>query len=568
MFPDLQAAAMTVLSQAFPSIDVPLQWTVPQEESHGDATTNIALQIARSLGKQPREIAEMLSQELQSFPMIAKVDVAGAGYVNVWLTNEALLRELQESVDAAQPRAPSKKADPIIVEYSQPNIAKPLGVHHLIGTVLGQATVNMHRFAGDTVISWNYIGDWGTQFGKLAVAYEKWGAGKPVLEHKLDDLLSLYVRFHDETEKYSELEDQGREAFRKLEQGDKKLRAFWEDVVTITKESLADVYQRLHVSFDLDLGESFYEDKMESVLEEGRKKGVFTIGEGGALIVQFPEEKNMPPYLVLKGDGATLYSTRDLAQMRYRIDTYHPKAIYIFTDIAQKLHFEQLFETCTMLGWTDMPTFENVLFGRMRFTDKSMSTRKGNILHLEQVLDEAVRRAEVVIAEHEEIQAEDTKELAEMMGIGALVYGILSQNRKMDLVFDWDRMLSFEGNSAPYLQYTHARARSVLAKSGDSSFGDLTLIRIDELSERERVLIRTLLRFPSVLEEATATHMPHKLANFLYELAQAFNAFYNSDPILQAEEPMRRLRLALTFFAAELLQVGASLLTLRLPNRM
>jgi arginyl-tRNA synthetase len=216
------------------------------------------------------------------------------------------------------------------------------------------------------------------------------------------------------------------------------------------------------VTFDTDLGESFYEDKMQPVLDEGIKKGVFTEGEGGALIAQFGDA--MPPYLVRKGDGATLYSTRDLAQMRYRIETHNPKAIYILTDIAQKLHFEQLLATCKQLGWK-LPTFENILFGRMRFVDKSMSTRKGNVLALEHVLDEAVARAEEIIKKRgDAIQTDDPKDLAEMMGVGSLVYGILSQNRKMDLVFDWDKMLSFEGNSAPYLQYTHARAKSVLRR--------------------------------------------------------------------------------------------------------
>ena len=252
--------------------------------------------------------------------------------------------------------------------------------------------------------------------------------------------------------------------------------------------------------------------------------------------------------------------------MRYRIDTYHPQAIYILTDIAQKMHFEQLVETCKQLEW-ELPAFENVLFGRMRFVDKSMSTRKGNVLKLEHVLDEAVARAQSIIDERgDAIQTDNPKELAEMMGVGSLVYGILSQNRKMDMIFDWDKMLSFEGNSAPYLQYTYARARSVLRKAevGD----DLSPPKVDAFTPNERLLLTRLLQFGAALEEARAEHLPHKLANYLYQLCQDFNLFYNTEQMLQAEEPQRSLRLFLTSLTSVVLRTGAELLTLRVPERM
>ncbi len=562
----LSAEATKILEHSF-SLEVDsVSWQRPREADHGDLATSIALQLSKKIGKNPREIAAALVAGLQKSKLVERAEIAGPGYVNVWLQPAVLLQELEETQRKTKPLKQRKGEAPVIVEYSQPNIAKPLGVHHLIGTVLGQSVVNLYRHAGYTVLSWNYIGDWGTQFGKLAVAYEKWGKGKPVSGFTLDELLGLYVRFHAEAEQDATLEEQGRTAFQKLEKGDKKLRAFWKDVVAVTRASLADIYARLQVSFDLDLGESFYEDKMENVLFEGKKKKVFTAGEGGALIVQFREEKNMPPYLVLKGDGATLYSTRDLAQMRYRIDTYHPGEILIFTDIAQKLHFEQLVETCTMLGW-QLPAFENVLFGRMRFADKSMSTRKGNVLHLEEVLDEAVTRAQGIIQERgDTIQTDNPKELADMMGIGALVYGIVSQNRKLELVFDWDKMLSFDGNSAPYVQYTYARARSVLRKAeAQKSKKPKTVMLFTAL---ERLLVGTLLQFSDVLEEARMTRMPHKLTNYLYQLCQDFNAFYNVEPIVKADEPARSLRLFLTSLVASVLQTGAEILTLRLPERM
>lgn len=565
MHAPLSKKAHSVLEKSFSVTDLDVTWDRPREANFGDLSTSIALGLAKKLGKKPREIADVLAEGLRADASVEKVEVAGPGYVNVWLTPAALLKELSHTRQACVAKVAKKTGKPVIVEYSQPNIAKPLGVHHLLTTVIGQAISNIQEHTGDTVIRWNYIGDWGTQFGKLAVAMQLWGGKKPTSEYTLDELLDLYVKFHDEVEKDASLEEKGRDAFRRLEQGDKELRAFWNDVVTITKASLAGIYERLHVRFDLDLGESFYEDKMAPVLEEGKKKKVFTEGKEGALIVEFPNEK-YPPYLVVKGDGATLYSTRDLAQMRYRMDTYHPKAIYIVTDVAQQLHFNQLVETCQMLGWK-LPEFENVLTGRMRFADKSMSTRKGNILRLKEVLEEAVSRAEKIIEERgDSIQTDDPKDLADMIGIGAVAYGILSQNRKMDMVFDWDKMLSFEGNSAPYLQYTHARARSVLRKAEDAPSAKDP--KIAELSGTERLLIRTLLLLPSVLEDARDNRMPHKLANYLYQLCQDFNAFYNVDPILKAEGPARAFRLSLTSLTADVLKTGAELLTLRVPERM
>jgi arginyl-tRNA synthetase len=562
----LSTAAAIHLASAYQVTDVPVTWQPPTDRQFGDTCTTVALRLGKQLGKNPKEIAESLAKALASHPDVAQATVAGPGYVNVTLKPMALLSSLEDTLAAAQPRKINKKDAPVIVEYSQPNIAKPLGIHHIIGTVVGQAISNLYEHAGKNVLRWNYLGDWGTQFGKLAVAYEKWGNGKRPKDCTLDEMLDLYVKFHQEAEAHPELEDEGRAAFRKLEAGDKAMRSFWEEVVAVTKRSLSGIYDRLHVAFDVDYGESFYEDKMQALIEEGKKKGVFQPGEGGSLIATFSEESKLPPYLIVKGDGATLYSTRDLAQMRYRIDTYHPAAIYILTDIAQKLHFEQLVATCGQLQW-ELPEFENVLFGRMRFSDGKMSTRKGNILKLEHVLDEAVERAaEVIAARGEAIETDDPAALAEMMGTGALVFGILSQNRKMELVFDWDRFLAFDGVSAPYLQYSYARAKSVLRKSGGTDFPAPQ--SLDELSGHDRTLLATLLEFPQALLEATEERLPHKLAQYLIRLCQEFNGFYGASPILASEGQTQTLRLHLTSVTASILVTGARLLTVTLPERM
>lgn len=562
MFDALTTEAKRILSQKYGQ-DAEMFWLVPRELERGDASTSAALSLAKRVGKPPREIATALAEGLARLPGVEKADVAGGGYVNVMLTSDALLAELTVVGGA---KGQSKGKAPVVIDYSAPNIAKPLGIHHILSTVIGQAIANIYRYEGYPVVAVNHLGDWGTQFGKLAVAMERWGGSEKVASLGLDGLLRLYVKFHDEAESDSSLEQEALAAFRKLEAGDADMRAFWKEVVETTMVSVQRIYDRLHVSFDAVQGESFYEDKMAPVLAEGKKSGVFHVGEGGALIAEFPPEKNLPPFMVVKSDGATLYSTRDLATVRFRIDQWHPEAILYVVDVAQSLHFQQLFDTVQQLGW-DVPKLEHVVFGRMRFADASMSTRKGKVLKLEDVLDEAVRRADQVIEEHREtIQTDDRAALAEIMGIGAVVYGILSQNRKMDIVFDWKKALSFEGNSAPYIQYTYARSRSVLRKGevDEPPFPK----KVPSLTHSERLLVRALLLFSGAVTDARENYMPHKLATYLYQLSQDFNAFYNSEPILKAEGPVRELRLALTALTASVLKVGAELLTLRVPERM
>jgi arginyl-tRNA synthetase len=568
MFEVLTAEALKILQKEFPGTDLKVSWQIPREKGRGDASTTVALSLAKRTGKKPQETAEILVKSLRKLPSVEAVEAAGQGYVNVTLKPDALLEELRYSREAHAERIKQNgKCKPVLIDYSAPNIAKPLGVHHILSTVIGQALANIFRSEGFETVSINHLGDWGTQFGKLAVAMERFGKGKSVADLGLDGLLDLYVKFHDALEGDSSLEEEARAAFQKLEAGDKAMRAFWQDVVSVTMHSLEGVYERLHVTFDEVQGESFYEDKMRPVIAEGKKKKVFTKGEEGALIAQFPEESGLPPFLVLKGDGATLYSTRDLATLKYRMDRWHPEEILYVVDVAQSLHFQQLFATAEKLQW-DVSHLEHVVFGRMRFADKSMSTRKGNIVKLQDVLDEAVKRADAVIEEHREtIQTDDRSNLAEMMGIGAVVYGILSQNRKMDIVFDWDKMLSFEGNSAPYLQYTHARALSILRKADAGAALEFP-VKISAFTVTERMLLHSLLRLPDVLLEARETKMPHKLANYLHQLCQDFNAFYNVEPILKAEEPARAFRLALTSLTASVLRQGAEILTMRVPDRM
>jgi len=563
MFLSLSKQVQKVLKDQYDLDGISVSWQRPQESSHGDSATAVALQIAKKVGKKPQEIAQTLVDALQELDTVERCKVAGPGYVNVWLTPTALLEELGKTRKACTPRVKRKDEAPVVVEYSQPNIAKPLGIHHVMSTVIGQAIANLYDYQGYNVIKVNYIGDWGTQFGKLFIAFDKW-ATKPVEECTVEDLLDMYVKFHNEAEKDSSLEDEARAAFARLEKGDDAMRTFRLAVVDISMKSLLKMYERLHITIEHQHGESRYEDLMKPVIELGKEKGVFTEGREGALIAEFPEDSHMPPAIVLKGDGATIYHTRDLAAIRNRTDQWHPQAVYHVVDVAQQLYFQQLIAMGNML-WDDLPTWEHIIFGRMRFADKNMSTRKGNMLRLEHVLDEAVERAQKIIDDHgDSIQTDDKEGLAEMMGVGSVAYGTLSQNRKMDMIFDWDKMLSFDGNSAPYVQYTHARAKSVLRKGGD--FSEPT--GITEFAEKERSLLNTLLQFERVLDEACTSQMPHVLCNYLFSLCQEYNSFYSDIPILKAEEPQRSLRLSLTSLTATVLKAGAEILTLRVPEKM
>ncbi len=563
-FDSLTADVQKYVAKTYGVADINPGWQFPQAIAHGDLTTSVAMRLGKQLSKQPKEVAEGLAAELSLHADVEKVEVAGAGYVNLRLKPAALLRGLKETQAACSAKI-TKGENPVIVEYCSLNIAKPLGVHHILTTMIGQALANIYVHSGYSVVRWNYLGDWGTQFGKLFVAYKRWGKGGDPTSLSLDDLLSLYVKFHEEAEKDAALEEEGQAAFKRLEQGDAEVRKVWQAFVDVTKRAVMPVLERLQVKFDTDLGESHYENAMQPIIDEGTKKGVFKPGERGATIVEFAPPSTLPPAMVLKADGATNYLTRDLALARDRVERYNPSAILHVVGAEQSLHFQQLMEIVKLLGW-EMPKWEHISFGRMRFADESMSTRKGNIVRLEEVVAEAVERARAIIKERgEAIQTDDPEALAEMMGVGALVYGVLSQNRKMDIVFDWDKMLSFEGNSAPYLQYAYARARSVLRKAEME-----TMLPADaaSLTDADRSLIKTLSEYPRALSEALTEHMPHKLANYLYALAQEFNTFYNAEPILKSEDQTKILRLSLTSLCASVLRSGSSLLTLRLPERM
>jgi arginyl-tRNA synthetase len=374
----------------------------------------------------------------------------------------------------------------------------------------------------------------------------------------------LYVKFCDAAEKDAALEDEARRIFKALEEGDSHFKERWEWMVAVSLEELETILKRLYISVDHHMGESFYLERAEAVIEDGVSRGLFVEGEGGALI--FNRGESETPALVRKSDGTTLYLTRDLATLKYRVETWHPERIWYVVDHAQSLHFEQVFEVASALGYAESGVAEHIVFGRMRFQDASMSTRKGNIIKLMDLLDEAAEKAGHLAAEKgSELPRAELLALRELMGVAAVKYGVLSQDRVKDIVFDWDKVVTLEGNSAPYLLYSYARGHSILSKAGE-----LAAVGLPVLTEPlELELLRVLLRFPSVLEQAYGERKPHVVATHLYGLCQTFNRFYGTVRVADVtDERVKRSRVGLVRAFTLQLKAGLGILGIPVLERM
>ena len=563
------------IKKCFPGAAVLAKVEYPATPGHGDYASACALELAKKEGANPREVAEKIVAALKTPDWISKVEIAGPGFINFFIAPK-FLTEFVCEIDKAGEKFGSGqdgKGKTIVIDFSQPNIAKPLGIHHLLSTIIGQSLYNLYKFLGYKCVGVNHIGDWGTQFGKLTYAYRKWGDRAAVEKNPIAELLKLYVKFHEEVEKDASLEDRGREEFRKLEKGDEENKKLWEWFCRVSMEEVQKTYDYLGgIHFDHTQGESFYEDKMEEILELGKLKKVFVKGEEGSLIVKFPGDK-YPPYLVQKSDGATLYSTRDLAAVNYRTKTWHPEKILYVVDVAQSLHFQQLFETAKILGLSKTQLI-HVIFGRMQFKDKKMSTRKGNIVLLDEVLKESVAKA-LKIVEEKNPDLKNKESVAHAVGVGAAKYTVLSQNRTTNIVFDWEKMLTLSGNSAPYLQYVYARAKSILRKNSKFKIQNPKHKPEAQNSKKyilkepqELALARLLPKFPEILRHAAGEYKPNMIAGYLFEVASAFNGFYNSVPVLQGAESEQAGRLALVEATTIVLKNGLNLLGIETPEEM
>ncbi|OGI69585.1 arginine--tRNA ligase [Candidatus Nomurabacteria bacterium RIFCSPLOWO2_01_FULL_42_20] len=532
----------------------------PEDLSHGDYSTNVAMVLAPKSGLKPLQLAEKLksdlSKGLQKGGFIEKIDIAGPGFINFYLSPEFFNESIKEILERKSDFGKNDlgKGKKVIVEYSSPNIAKPFTIGHLRSTIIGDSIAKILEFSGHQVIRDNHIGDWGTQFGKLIVAIKKWGDEKKLNKSKnpVKILVDLYIKFHKEVEKNPKLEDEAREWFKKLEQHDKETFSLWKKIVDWSMKEFNRLYGRLGVKFDEILPESFFEEKMREVLEEIKNKKIGQMSEG-ALVIFFTEESHLPPLLVQKSDGTSLYATRELATDKYRKEKYG-KDIVIINEVGseQKEYFKQIFAAEEMLGWFKKGERVHISHGLYRLPEGRMSTRKGNAVWLEDIVNEAVKRA-----------GEFNREVAEPVAIGALKFNDLKRESKSDIVFSWDEILNLKGDSGPYLQYTYARARSVLLKAEQEKIKPSTIYHLPATDPE-----RLLYRFPEVVERAVREYSPHYIAIYLLDLASAFNSFYNEIKIVDKNDPDSPYKVALTQAVSIILKNGLWLLGIQTPEKM
>ncbi len=548
-----------------------------ENDKFGHYFTNIAFGLAKTAGRKPIEVAEELSEKIKnSAPtgFFLKVEAAPPGFINFLLSDETVRGYFAEILPdlVNYGRSSVGKEKTVIVEYSQPNIAKKMHVGHLRTTIIGDVLANTTEFLGYKAIRWNYLGDWGTQFGKLIAAYKMWGDEKAVKANPINTLQELYVRFHDEMKlslgRMKELEKQGREEFKKLEEGDKENRKLWKWFKDESLKEFGKVYDILGVRFDTEIGESFYEKDIKPLAARLIKDGIAKISEGAVVI---PLEKyGLPPALIQKSDGASLYLTRDIANLEYRIKKYKPEKILYVVGNEQSLHFEQLFAVADILGLNKKTELAHVKYGLvLGEKGKKLATREGRAILLESVLGKALDLARKIIEEkNADLAEKNKKEIAEAVGIGALKYGVLKENRNTDIAFDWNKILAISGDSAPYLQYTYARLRSVLRKAGDDNIkigGDLKKIG----REAELQLMRKIFDFPDAVSRCGEILETNNLTEYLYKLAVSASRFYETTPIIkEADEARRKELLALVVAAATVLKSGLDLLGIEAPERI
>ncbi|MBS7334794.1 MAG: arginine--tRNA ligase [Eubacteriales bacterium] len=537
---------------------------IPPDRSMGDYAFP-CFRLAKAMRKAPPAIAEELRAGITLPSSITKAEVKG-GYLNFFedragAASATIKRVLAEGENYGHSNEGGGKN--VCVEFSSINIAKPFHIGHLPSTAIGNSLNRIYKALGYNTIAINHLGDWGTQFGKMIVAYKKWGGGKPIEESTVRELVKLYVRFHEEAEKDESLNDEARAWFRKIEQGDSEAVDLWQRMKTLTLKEVGEVYKLLGVEFDSYAGESFYEDKMQAVIDELDAKGLLKTDKG-AKIVDL-SEYNMPPCIIVKSDGATLYATRDLAAAIYRKKTYDfVKSIYVVA-YQQNLHFQQFFKVLELMGYDWVKDCVHVNFGMVSMEEGTLSTRHGNVVYLEDVLNASIEKTLEIIKEKSP-DLEDKEAAARAVGVGAVVWGILYNSRIKDTSFSWKKMLNFDGETGPYAQYTHARCCSVLRKAGgyDEADIDCTLLS----GEAETALVKAIAAFPDTVKAAAEKYEPYLIARAAIEICSRFNKFYYDCRIMDDDMHIRNARLALTDAARICIKNALYLVGLEAPERM
>lgn len=539
---------------------------IPQNKNFGHYSTNCALKLAKLEGKNSVELANELKNIILNQKEISdifeKIEVVSPGFINFYLTPQSIQKEftqIYKNKEKFFTKSFNNKGKVVVIDYSAPNIAKPMGIGHLRSTIIGQALYNIFKFTGYKVIGDNHLGDWGKQFGMLIAAYKNDGQPKRI---DINYLMGLYVKFNAQMKENPELENIAREEVKKLQQGDKKNLAIWKKFYKVSISEFNQMYKLLNVKFDYFLGESFYNPMLNSLVKDALKNGVAQESQG-AIVIEIGDNKT--PMLIQKSDGAYLYATTDLATVKYRVNKFKPDLILYVIANEQSLHLEQLFIASKKLGLIKNEKLAHIKFGLILASDmKKFSTRAGKTIFLLDVINEAIERAKKTASDKKKDLTNKEKEnIAKVVGIGAVKYNDLSQNRLSDIAFDWNRMLNLEGNSAPYLQYTYARLKSILRKAKQAKFDSKYLN--DEL---EIDLMVKLSQFSDVLEKITQTYYPHYLTDYLYELAKQTNAYYQKVPVISADKNQKTARLALVYSISQTLKTGLNLLGIETLEKM
>ncbi len=557
--------------------DAEVGLSVPPSHVPGDFAIEV-FALAKKLGEKPNEVAKKIADDINKGQagLVKDATVAGA-FVNVETHKERLYQdilskilELGESYGESDINA-GKTA---IIDYSAPNIAKPIGVGHLRSTIIGQALSNIYHETGYSVVRDNHLGDWGTQFGSLIYAYKEWGDEKKIAGNPIGELKDLYVRFHQLSEEHPEMKDKARELFVRLEKKDQEMVALWKRFRDLSLKDFERVYEQLGIKFDTNIGESYFTEQADKLVDECLANGFCRKDEASEAVV-VDQMGDIPSFLLRKQDGSSLYLSRDLATLQFRANTFKPDAVLYVVGNEQDLNFKQLFELAKRAKYMpDGMVAKHIGFGMVLREGKKMSTRKGTLIELDELISQSIEKSkEILLQKNPDADPKELDKVAEIVGIGAILYNDLRQSRVKNISFDWDRMLDLEGGSAVYLQYSYVRINSILRKLTET-YGEIDLSTLDKgdisfTNKSEFDLAKKLMMFPEIIAKAQETDSPHHVCVYLEELALLFNSFYNETSILKTEDQkLRDSRIALSKSVALVIKKGLSLLNIKVPEKM
>ncbi len=557
---DISAAIANVISVDVNDILNSIE--IPPDKKMGDYAFP-CFKLAKILKKPPVDIANDILEKIVKPNFVKSIDIKGA-YINFFADKSFFVKEvLLKANDKDYGKSDIGKGKTVVIDYSSPNIAKPFHVGHLRSTVIGNALYKIYNAIGYNCVGVNHLGDWGTQFGKLISAYKKWGSKESIEKNGISELMKIYVKFHDEAEIDPSLNDEARGWFVKMQNGDSEALKLWKWFYDLSIKEFERVYNMLGVKFDAYTGESFYNDKMDAVVEELKNKELLK-KSNGAMIVEL-DDLDMPPCLIIRSDGGTLYATRDIAAAIYRKKTYDfDKCLYV-TAIDQNLHFAQLFAVIKKMGYDWADNMEHVPFGLVSLESGKLSTRHGNVVLMEELLKEAIDETKRIIDEKNP-ELPDKENVAKQVGIGAVIFNDLYNGRIKDVVFSWKRMLNFDGETGPYVQYTNARACSIIKKAGEIDFSKADYSFVSDEAAFETC--KVLNDFGKKLIDAANKNEPSILSRYLVELSQAFNKFYHDNPILVDDISAKAARVEIVKAVNNVLTKGLNIIGVSAPERM